>query len=81
MEHVDLDAVGKLVREWLDTHDDGTLSQMTSDLQDHFPAADREDMAVVMRGMMSAELRRRTSPPPGITPDPPVAGDPARNRP
>jgi hypothetical protein len=72
MDRVDLDAVGKLVRHWLDTNDGGTLSQMTADLQDQFPEADRKDMAVVMRGMAAAELRRRTSPPPEV---PPGAGE------
>jgi hypothetical protein len=36
---------------------------MASDLKGNYPDHP-EDMAVVLRGMMAAELRRRTSPPP-----------------
>jgi hypothetical protein len=64
MEHVDLGAVRRLVTTWLDEHTSGTLEQMTRDLKGNYPDHP-EDMAVVMRGMMAAELRRRTSPPPG----------------
>jgi hypothetical protein len=74
MEHVDLTAARQLVSDWLDTHTGGTLEQLASDLKGHYPDHP-EDMAVVMRGMMSAELRRRTSPSPEIPPDPPVAGE------
>jgi hypothetical protein len=35
---------------------------MASDLKGHYPDHP-EEMAVVMRGVMAAELRRRTSPP------------------
>ena len=61
MAHVDLDAVRRLVSDWLDEHTSGTLEQMTSDLKGNY-GDHAEDMAVVMRGMMAAELRRRTSP-------------------
>lgn len=64
MEKVDLGAARKLVSDWLDEHTNGTLEQMADDLKVHYPDH-QEDMAVVMRGMMAAELRRRTSPPPG----------------
>ena len=62
MEKVDLAAARKLVSSWLDEHTDGTLAQMASDLKGHYPDHP-EEMAVVMRGMMVAELRRRISPP------------------
>ena len=62
MEHVDLSAARKLVSEWLDEHTDGTLEQMARELKGNYPDH-QEEMAVVMRGMMTAELRRRTSPP------------------
>jgi hypothetical protein len=52
----------RLVSDWLDEHHGGTLEQMAADLKGRFPDHE-EDMAVLMRGMMAAELRRRTSPP------------------
>jgi hypothetical protein len=61
MERVDLAAARRLVSTWLDEHTDGTLEQMASDLKGNYPDH-REEMAVVMRGMMAAELRHRTSP-------------------
>jgi hypothetical protein len=51
----------QVVTAWLDEHTDGTLEQMASDLKVHYPDHP-EEMAVVMRGMMAAELRHRTSP-------------------
>jgi hypothetical protein len=73
MEHVDLSAVRRLVSDWLDDHTSGTLGQMTRDLKGNYPDHP-EEMAVVMRGMMGAELRRRTSqPPPEIHPGTPAA--------
>jgi hypothetical protein len=71
MERVNLAAARQLVTGWLDTHTDGSLEQMTSDLKGNYPHP--EDMAVVLRGMAAAELRRRTSPPPEIPPDPTAA--------
>jgi hypothetical protein len=65
MERVDLDAMRRLVSTWLDEHTDGTLDQMASDLKVHYPN-DPEDMAIVLRGIMAAELRRRTSPAPEV---------------
>jgi hypothetical protein len=64
MAHVDLAAVRRLVTTWLDEHTSGTLEQMADDLKGNYPDYP-EEMAVVMRGMMAAELRHRTSPPPG----------------
>ena len=61
MDRVDLAAARRLVTAWLDEHTDGTLEQMASDLKVHYPDHP-EEMAVVMRGMMAAELRHRTSP-------------------
>jgi hypothetical protein len=62
IEHVDLAAARQLVSAWLDEHSDGSLEQMASDLKGNYPHFP-EDMAVVLRGYMAAELRRRTSPP------------------
>jgi len=82
MEHVDLAAARKLVSNWLDEHTGGTLEQMASDLKGHYPDHP-EEMAVVMRGMMAAELRRRTSPAPEVPPisprQPGRRGDQARS--
>jgi hypothetical protein len=64
MEHVDLDAARKMVSAWLDEHPNGTLPQMAGELKRNYPDFPAE-MTVVLRGMMTAELRRRTSPPEG----------------
>lgn len=61
MESIDLDAARKAVSAWLDEHQDGTLAQMAENLK-YRCAHDSEEMAVVLRGIMSAELRRRTIP-------------------
>jgi len=61
MERIDLDAARKTVCAWLDEHQDGTLAQMAEDLKWRYPAYP-DEMAVVLRGMMAAELRRRTRP-------------------
>jgi hypothetical protein len=61
MERIDLDAGRKAVCAWLDEHRDGTLTQMAEDLKWRYPAHP-DEMAVVLRGMMAAELRRRTRP-------------------
>jgi hypothetical protein len=58
---VDLDAARKAVCVWLDEHQGGTLAQMAEDLKRRYPAHPGE-MAVILRGMMAAELRRRTRP-------------------
>jgi hypothetical protein len=59
LEAIDLDAARKAVCAWLDEHRDGTLAQMAEDLKSRYPAHP-DDMAVILRGMMAAELRRRT---------------------
>ena len=59
MERIDLDAARKAVCAWLDEHQDGTLAQMAEDLKCRYPAHP-DEMAVILRGMMAAELRRRT---------------------
>ena len=59
MEAIDLDAARKAVCAWLDEHQGGTLAQMAEDLKYYYPAYP-DDMAVILRGMMAAELRRRT---------------------
>jgi hypothetical protein len=61
MESIDLGAARDAVREWLDENKDGTLAQMADDLKRRYPEYP-EEMAVVLRGMMAAELRRRTQP-------------------
>jgi hypothetical protein len=61
MERIDLDAARKAVCAWLDEHQYGTLAEMTDELKWHYPAHP-DEMAVVLRGMMAAELRRRTRP-------------------
>jgi hypothetical protein len=61
LEAIDLDAARKAVCTWLDEHQDGTLAQMADDLKCRYPAHP-DDMAVILRGMMAAELRRRTRP-------------------
>lgn len=45
----------------LDEHHDGTLAQMAEDLKWRYPAHP-DEVAVILRGMMAAELRRRTRP-------------------
>jgi hypothetical protein len=61
MESIDLGAARDAVCEWLDENKDGTLAQMADDLKRRYPEYP-EEMAVVLRGMMAAELRRRTQP-------------------
>jgi hypothetical protein len=58
MEAIDL-AARKAVCAWLDAHQDGTLAQMAEDLKGCCPAHP-DEMAVILRGMMAAELRRST---------------------
>ena len=62
MESVDLAAARAAVSAWLDSHPGGTLAAMAEDLKRRYPQFP-EQMAVVLRGMMAAELRRRTAPP------------------
>jgi hypothetical protein len=66
LKAIDLDAARKAVCAWLDEHQDGTLAQMAEDLKCRYPAHP-DDMAVILRGMMAAELRRRTQPETGST--------------
>ncbi len=61
MEAIDLVAARKAVCAWLDEHQDGTLAQMAEDLKCRYPAHP-DEMAVILRGMTAAELRRRTRP-------------------
>ena len=61
MEAIDLDAARKAVCAWLDAHQDGTLVLMAEDLKGRYPAHP-DEMAVILRGMMAAELRRRSRP-------------------
>ena len=66
MEAIDLGAARKAVCAWLDEHQGGTLAQMAEDLKYRF-AVHPDEMAVILRGMMAAELRRRTWPQTGST--------------
>jgi hypothetical protein len=66
MEAIDLDAARKAVCTWLDEHQGGTLAQMAEDLKCRYPAHP-DEMAVVLRGIMAAELRRRIRPESGST--------------
>jgi len=71
MEKIDLDAARKAVCAWLDEHQGGTLAQMVDEFKHRYPDHP-EEMAVVLRGMMAAELRRRvqsdtTSPAAGVS--------------
>jgi hypothetical protein len=66
LEAIDLGAARKAVCAWLDEHQEGTLAQMAEDLKWRYPAHPGE-MAVILRGMMAAELRRRTRPQTGAT--------------
>jgi hypothetical protein len=61
VEAIDLDATRKAVCAWLDEHQDGMLAQLAEDLKCLYPAHP-EEMAVIMPGMMAAELRRRIRP-------------------
>lgn len=62
MEAIDFDAARKAaVCVWLDEHQDGTLAHMAEDLKCRYPAHP-DEMAVILRGMMVTELRRRTRP-------------------
>ena len=66
MEGIDLGAARKAVCAWLDEHQGGTLAQMAEDLKWRYPAHP-DEMAIILRGMMAAELRRRTQPESGST--------------
>jgi hypothetical protein len=57
LEAVDLGAARKAICAWLDEHQGGTLAQMAEDLKRRYPAHP-DEMAVILRGMMAAELRR-----------------------
>jgi hypothetical protein len=66
MEAIDLGAARKAVCAWLDEHQGGTLAQMAEDLKCRYPAHP-DEMAVVLRGIMAVELRRRIRPESGST--------------
>lgn len=61
MENVDLHTARQAVSAWLDEHPSGSLAQMANDLKGNYPDFP-DEMAVVLRGMMTAELRRRVTP-------------------
>ena len=61
MEAIDLGAARKAVCAWLDEHQGGTLAQMAEDFMRRYPAHP-DEMAVILRGIMAAELRRRIRP-------------------
>jgi hypothetical protein len=66
LESIDVGAARKAVCAWLDEHQGGTLAQMAEDLKCRCPAHS-DEMAVILRSMMAAELRRRTRPKSGST--------------
>jgi hypothetical protein len=66
LDAVDLGAARQAVCAWLDEHRGGTLGQMAEDLKCRYPAHP-DEMAVILRGMMAAELRWRTQPGSGPT--------------
>ena len=66
LKAIDLDAARKAVHAWLDEHEGGTPAQMANDLKSRYPEHP-DDVAVILRGMMAAELRRRTQPEIGLT--------------
>jgi hypothetical protein len=59
MDAIDLAAARKAVCAWLDEHQGGALAQLAEDLKCRYPVHP-DEMAVILRGMMAAELRRRT---------------------
>ena len=61
MDAIDLGAARKAVCAWLDEHQGGRLAQIAEDLKRRYLAYP-DEMAVILRGMMSAELRRRIRP-------------------
>jgi hypothetical protein len=61
VDAIDLGAARRAVCVWLDAHHGGTLAQMAEELKWRYPAH-ADEMAVILRGMMAAELRRRTRP-------------------
>jgi hypothetical protein len=61
MEAIDLGAARKAVCAWLDEHQGGTLEWMTENLKRRYPTYP-DEMAVILHGMMAAELRRPTRP-------------------
>ena len=66
LEGIDLGAARKAVCVWLDEHQGGTLARIADDLKRRNPAHS-DEMAVILRGMMTAELLRRTLPESGPT--------------
>ena len=63
---IDLGAARKAVCAWLDEHQDGTLAQMAENLKGRYLVCP-DEMAMILRGMMAAELRRQTRPENGST--------------
>jgi hypothetical protein len=61
LEGIDLGAAREAVCAWLDEHQGGTLARMAEDLKCRYPAHP-DEMAVILRGMMATELRRRIRP-------------------
>jgi len=61
LEGIDLGAAREAVSAWLDEHQGGTLAQVAEDLKCRYPAHP-DEMAMILRGMTAAELRRRTLP-------------------
>jgi hypothetical protein len=66
IEAIDLGVARKAVCAWLEEHQGGTLAQMAEDLKCRYPEHP-DEIAVILRGMMIAELRRRVRPESGST--------------
>jgi hypothetical protein len=66
LEGIDLGAAREAVCAWLDEHQSGTLAQVAEDLKCRYQAHP-DEMAMILRGMMAAELRRRTRQESGAT--------------
>ena len=61
LEEADSGAARGAVSAWLDEHQAGTLAQMVDDLKCNYPDCP-DQMAVVLGGLMAAELRRQAQP-------------------
>ena len=61
MDAIDLGAARKAVCAWLDEYQGGALAQMAEGLKCCYPAHP-DQMAVILGGVMTAEMRPRTGP-------------------
>ena len=61
MKNIDLGVARTAICAWLDDYQGGTLAQMADELKHRCPDHPKQ-VAVALRGMIAAELRRRTQP-------------------